>query len=260
MAVKSAARVMDVLDVLRKYSDGMTLQELCNELDIPKSSMHELLHTMTERHYLNQSENKKYSLGFKLIELGLSSLERVNVYKNAKRYMVKMVDLLEETVFLAVCVDDEIIYIDKLDCSRSVRTNVTLGDHKPMHCTALGKSFLAFSSAAEIERIVKRRGLPAFTSRTITDYKTLLKELERVRHRGIAYDNQEIEEGLTCIACPIFDYHGRVVAAISVAGPSERIELRKQEIESYMLEHSLQISAEFGYRSRVGISEPPQGL
>lgn len=253
MTVKSAARVMDVLDVLRYYPDGMTLQELCNELDIPKSSMHELVHTMTERNYLNQSENKKYCMGFKLIELGLSSLDRVNVYQNAKQHMVKLVDLLEETVFMAVCVDDEIVYINKLDCSRSVRTNVTLGDHKPMHCTALGKCFLAFMSATEIERVVHRRGLPAYTSRTITDYNILLKELESVRQRGAAYDNQEIEEGLTCIACPIFDYHGRVLAAISVAGPTERIDLRKQEIESYMLEHSLQISAEFGYRPRRGI-------
>jgi len=253
VAVKSAARVMDVLDVLRNYPDGMTLQELCNELVIPKSSMHELLYTMTERNYLNQSENKKYSIGFKLIELGLSSLDRVDVYQNSKKYMVKLVDLLEETVFMAVCVDDEIVYINKLDCSRSVRTNVTLGDHKPMHCTALGKSLLAYSSATEIERVVHRRGLPSFTSRTITDYKTLLKELDSVRQRGVAYDNQEIEGGLSCIACPIFDYHGRVVAAISVAGPTERIELKKQEIESYMLEYSLQISAEFGYRPRMDI-------
>ena len=247
MAVKSAARVMDVLDVLRNHPNGMTLQELCNKLDIPKSSMHELLYTMTERNYLNQSENKKYSIGFKLIELGLSTLARVNVYQNAKQYMLKLVGLLEETVFMAVCVDDEIVYINKLDCSRSVRTTVTLGDHKPMHCTALGKSFLAFLSATEIDRVVHRSGLPAFTSRTITDYKILLKELEGVRQRGVAYDNQEIEEGLSCIACPIFDYYGLVVAAISVAGPTERMELRKQEIESYLLEHSLQISAELGY-------------
>src|SRR5665648_669543 len=91
MAVKSAARVMDVLDVLRNHPDGMTLQELCNELNIPKSSMHEILHTMTERNYLNQSENKRYSTGFKLIELGLSSLDRINVYQSAKQYMVKPV-------------------------------------------------------------------------------------------------------------------------------------------------------------------------
>ncbi|HBW38935.1 IclR family transcriptional regulator [Desulfosporosinus sp. BICA1-9] len=253
MTVKSAARVMEVMDVLRNYPDGLTFHELCNELDIPKSSMHELLSTMIERNYLSQSENKKYCLGFKLIELGLSSLERVNVYQNAKKYMVKLVDLIEETVFMAVCVDDEIVYINKLDCSRSIRTNVTLGDHKPMHCTALGKSFLAFMPVPEIERIVIRRGLPTFTSQTITDHKILLKELESVRQRGVAYDNQEIEEGLTCIACPIFDYHGRVVAAISVAAPTERMELRKKEIEAYLLEHTLQLSAEFGYRPRMGI-------
>ncbi|HZK55273.1 MAG TPA: IclR family transcriptional regulator [Desulfosporosinus sp.] len=247
MAVKSATRVMDVLDILRNHWVGMTLQELCNELDIPKSSMHELLYTMTERNYLNRSENKKYTMGFKLIELGLSSLDRVDVYQNAKQHMVKLVDLLEETVFMAVCVDDEIAYINKSNCSRSVRTNVILGDHKPMHCTALGKIFLAFMSPLEIERIVSRRGLPTLTSRTITDYQTLLKELNDVRQRGVAYENQEIEEGLTCIACPIFDYHGRVVAGISVGGQTERIEPRKQEIGAYLQEHTLQISTEFGY-------------
>src|SRR5665648_1141583 len=96
MAVKSATRVMDVLDILRNHWVGMTLQELCNELHIPKSSMHKLLYTMTERNYLNRSENKKYTMGFKLIELGLSSLDRVDVYQNAKQHMVKLVDLLEE--------------------------------------------------------------------------------------------------------------------------------------------------------------------
>lgn len=250
MTVKSAARVMDVLDVLRDYPDGLSLQELCNQMDIPKSSMHELLYTMTERNYLVQTENKKYSLGFKLIELGLASLDKVNVYQIAKQHMVKLVDLIEETVFMSVCVDDEIVYVNRMDCSRSVRTNVTLGDHKPMHCTALGKSFLAYMSSQEVERVVQRKGLPAFTSRTITDYKVLVKELENVRARGIACDNQEIEEGLTCIACPIFDYSGKVIAAISVAGPTDRMEQRKQEVEKMLQEHSLQISAEMGFRQR----------
>ncbi len=250
MTVKSAARVMDVLDVLRDYPDGLSLQELCNQMDIPKSSMHELLYTMTERNYLVQTENKKYSLGFKLIELGLASLDKVNVYQIAKQHMVKLVDLIEETVFMSVCVDDEIVYVNRMDCSRSVRTNVTLGDHKPMHCTALGKSFLAYMSSQEVERVVQRKGLSAFTSRTITDYKVLVKELENVRARGIACDNQEIEEGLTCIACPIFDYSGKVIAAISVAGPTDRMEQRKQEVEKMLQEHSLQISAEMGFRQR----------
>ena len=249
MTVKSAARVMDVLDLLRDFPDGMTLQELCNELDIPKSSMHELLYTMTERDYLMQSENKKYTLGFKLIELGLASLDKVDVYQIAKQHMVKLVDEIEETVFLAVCVDDEIVYVNKMDCSRSVRTNVTLGDHKPMHCTALGKSFLAHMSAHEVERVVHRKGLPAFTSRTITDYKILLKELETVFQSGVAHDNQEIEVGLSCVACPIYNHSGKVIAAISVAGPTERIEQRMQEIEASLKEHSLLISAQLGYRS-----------
>ena len=251
MAVKSAARVMDVLDLLREHPDGMTLQELCNELEIPKSSMHELLYTMNERNYLIQSESKKYSLGFKLIELGLASLDKVNVYQVAKQHMLKLVNLLEETVFMAVCVDDEIVYVNKMECSRSVRTNVILGGHKPMHCTALGKSFLANISSKEVERVVHRKGLPAFTSRTITDFKILLKELEHVRQRGIAYDNQEIEVGLTCVASPIFDYSGKVIAAISLAGPTERIEQRKHEIEPLLRQNALQVSVEMGYRPKL---------
>ncbi len=249
MAVKSAARVMDVLDVLQTHPEGMTLQVLSETLDIPKSSMHELLSTMVERKYLIQSEYKRYTLGFKVIELGLSSLDRVNVYQIAKQHMPALVAKIEETVFMAVSSDDEIVYVNKLDCSRSVRTNTYLGCRKPMHCTALGKSILAFMSASELEKVVHRKGLPARTTRTITDYTTLIQELDKIRQQGVAYDNQEIEEGLSCVAAPIFDYSGRVVAAISTAGPTERIEQRKEEITVLLREHAEQISAEMGYRS-----------
>lgn len=250
MTVKSAARVMDVLDILQAYQEGLTLQELSDRLNIPKSSMHELLSTMIERQYLVQTELKKYTMGFRVIELGLASLDRVNVYQIAKPHMVILADKIEETVFLAVPSDDEIVYVNKLDCSRSIRTNTTLGCRKPMHCTALGKSFLAFSPKSEVERVVHRKGLPSHTARTITDYTILLSELEKIKRTGVAYDDQEIEEGLSCIAAPIFDYSGRVIAAISVAGPTERVELRKDEISLLMREHAGQISAELGFRIR----------
>ncbi|MHB1653989.1 MAG: IclR family transcriptional regulator [Desulfitobacteriaceae bacterium] len=247
MAVKSAARVMDVLDILQVHPQGLSLQELSDRLNIPKSSMHELLSTMLERKYLIQSEMKRYTLGFKVIELGLASLDSVNVYQIAKQHMAILVAKIEETVFLAVPSDDEIVYVNKLDCSRSIRTNTILGCRKPMHCTALGKSLLAYSPMSEVERVVHKKGLLAHTTRTITDYNTLILELQKVRQNGIAYDNQEIEEGLSCIAAPIFDYGGRVIAAISVAGPTERIEQRKEEISSLMRDHAEQISAEMGF-------------
>lgn len=250
MTVKSAARVMDVLDLLEGHSDGMTLQELSEDLDIPKSSMHGLLSTMVERKYLIQSEYKRYTLGFKVIELGLSTLDRVNVYQIAKQHMPILVDKIEETVFLAVSSDDEIVYVNKLDCSRSVRTNTYLGCRKPMHCTALGKSFLAFMEPAAVEKVVHHKGLSAHTTRTITDYATLLKELDKVREQGVAFDDQEIEDGLSCIAAPIFDYSGRVIAAMSTAGPTERIESRKQEIAVLILQAAEQISTEMGFSGR----------
>lgn len=130
---------------------------------------------------------------------------------------------VEETCFLGVLSGDEIVYIAKENCERTITTNAGIGSRKPVYCTGLGKAFLAFLPEKESSQIIDRIELKAFTEHTVTDKLELKKEIAQFRNQGYAVDNQEIEQGLWCMAVPIYDNTGHMKAAISVSGLKQRM-------------------------------------
>ena len=130
---------------------------------------------------------------------------------------------LEETINLAVFADNAVVVIERIESPKALRTNLVLGGHLPAHCTAFGKTFLADMTEDALERFVSEAPLEPFTKNTITAIQALKKELARVRKDGFALDNQELAEGVHCIAAPIKDESKRVIAAVSVSTPSSRI-------------------------------------
>lgn len=246
MAVKSAERVLRIFECLAGYPDGLTAKEVSTYLNYASSSTFELLKTLSENDYLIMDENKKYILGPKLIQLGVTASNYLNINKVARPYLQKLMEIVEETIFLAILSDDEVVYVDKIDSYKTISTNANVGSRKPIYCTGLGKAFLAFMPEKARDKIIEKIEIKAITSHTVTNKEKLLDKVNKYKKLGYAVDNEEIEVGLCCVAAPIYNESKKMVAAISVSGPKERMSQKKQLIVKTILEISKEISIKLG--------------
>jgi DNA-binding IclR family transcriptional regulator len=156
---------------------------------------------------------------------------------------------LDETVHLTVLEGNEVLYVDCLESSKRLRTYSVIGVRAPLYCTSVGKAILAFLDNEEQNRILDTITFEKFTENTITDKSFLKDELRTIAQRGYAVDNMEHEEGLRCVGAPIRNHAGKVFAAISVSGPSQRITLGNvSEIGKVVIAQAESISKQLGYR------------
>ena len=248
MAVKSAERVLKIFELLESSSEGMTNKEISSTMNYAPSSTIALLQTMVENGYLAVDEQKRYSLGGKLVSLGAVAASRFDIGRMATPYLKQLMQTLEETCFLGVLSGDEIVYIAKENCERTINTNAQIGSRKPVYCTGLGKAFLSFLPPEESRDLMTGLDYKKYTEHTVSGVEELRKQLQEFRLQGYAVDDQEIEDGLWCLAVPIYDGYHRMVAAISVSGPKLRMEEKKELIKTEMLKAGKNLSRELGYQ------------
>ncbi len=150
-------------------------------------------------------------------------------------------------------VEGMVVYVDMVETTHPVRIVPKLGKRFPAHCTAAGKVLLAYKSVEEIERILKKVGLPSYTNNTICDKDTFIQHLRKVVEQGYAIDCEELESEVMCIAAPIRDYTSKVVAGISISGPVQRMGLERlhNELATLTKEAALEISQRLGYCAPV---------
>lgn len=221
--VKSAARVLDIVEVLAAAPQGLSFTEIGRRLDLPKSSLHGLLATLTGRGYIAyDAERHIYSLGIRVWEHGQAYLRHQDLLGEAHRAMEAIVREINETVQLAVLDGLENVYLDKVDCSHPVRLQSEVGKRLEAHATGLGKVLLAYLPPDELEARLSGHPLIRFTPQTVTDQAALLRELEIVRRQGFAVDDQEYTPGLICVAVPIREQGGKVATAMSASVPIMR--------------------------------------
>ncbi|MDI3298563.1 MAG: IclR family transcriptional regulator [Bacillota bacterium] len=225
--VQAVERALDLLERLGRHPQGAALGTLAAEVGLHKSTVHRLLHTLAGRGYVLQTEQGAYRLGLRLVQLASALLEGLDLRAEARPFLQELLDRTNEVVHLVVMEQGEIVYIDKLEGSQTVRMHSSVGKRVPAHCTAVGKSILAHLPEAQLERILREKGLPRHTARTITDAAELRRHLEQVRAQGYALDLEENEEGIVCVAAPIRNHAGQVVAAISVSAPAMRMGERR---------------------------------
>lgn len=248
MSVKSAERVLEIFDLLKYYPDGLTAKEISTELGYAGSSTFELLKTMSERGYLLADENKKYTLGGKLIQLGAYASTNLDLNKIATPILKKLRDTVQETVFMATLSGNEIVYISIMDSFRSISTNARLGGRKPLYCTGLGKAFLSFMSREERDYLLNQMVFEKMTPHTVENKEQLLKQIEEFRKQGYSVDNEEIEVGLWCAAAPVYDSTGAVKAAVSISGPITRLKDNREKIVKELQWATRAISEKLGYQ------------
>jgi DNA-binding IclR family transcriptional regulator len=224
-------RVVDILETLARLGPELGVSDVARALDLKKATAHRLLATLLRRGLVAQDPiTRRYRLGMKLWELGVLATSHVDWADRVKPHLQQLTSATGETTHLAVLNDGQVLYVDKVESNRSLRMPSQVGRRLPVHCTGVGKALVAYLPPEVFPGIVARHGLASFTANTITDPVLLQGELELVRVRGYAVDQEEIEEGLVCIAAPIRDHTSHVVAAVSVAGPSSR--LRPETIET----------------------------
>ena len=240
-AVQTVERALDLLECLARSSGWMGISELSQATGQPLGTIHRLLKTLTTRDYVvRDSSTRRYTLGPAFRRLAGSGLQTLDWTELATPFLQELVEVSGETANLAVLERNRAVYEAQAQSTRMVRMFTVLGNRVPLHCTGCGKVLLANQPDSVIASIVAESGLPRYTETTITDFGQLQQELEMIRRQGYAVDNGEQEDGVRCLAVPVYNAKGKVVAAMSVSGPSSRVDSRYIPI---LLPHLKRISA-----------------
>ncbi|RKY03086.1 MAG: IclR family transcriptional regulator [Spirochaetes bacterium] len=250
--VKSVDRAIRILELLSE-NNKMGITEISKKLNLPKTTTFDIVSTLHERGILEKDEeNNRYFLGLKLFELGDAARANFELRKIAVPYLKELNSKLDETVHLTVRDDDEVLYIECFESTKRLRTYSVIGVRAPLYCTAVGKALLAFLPDEEIKKIVRKKGFIRFTPNTITDEKRLFDEIKKIRELGYSIDDVEHEEGVRCVGAPIRDHTGRVVASISVSGPTQRVTKSKvPQLAKIVMATAEEISSRLGYKKPV---------
>lgn len=211
-----------MLEVLSAAGGNLSLTELAERLDLPKSSVHRLLAVLIAHGFVEQDPStKRYQLGMKVFEIGSTVIHRIGLHQAAHPVLEELAIRTGETCHLAVLSGAEAVYVYKIDGNSSIIMSSRVGKRAPCYCTSIGKVLIAWGGEDLFRRVIWM-GLHPYTRHTITRESELAAELERVRQQGYAFDKEEYEDGLRCIAAPIRDHSGRVIAAVGIAGPAWR--------------------------------------
>ncbi|MEH7245446.1 IclR family transcriptional regulator [Neobacillus niacini] len=248
--IQSIERAADVLEVFLTTSPELSVKEISEKLQLSKSTVHGIIKTLEHRGYLEQNpEDLKYKLGIKLFKLGNFVSKHFDIGNIARPIIRDLANELNETVHLVTLQRDEVVYIEKVEGPRALTIYSHIGKRAPVHCTGVGKAILAHLSETEVDRLLSSASLEAFTEYTMTDMNEIKKHLVSVREIGYAVDDEEIELGLKCIAAPIFNHKGNVIASISCAAPKMRLdEEMLPKVIAGIKRAAAEISKSLGYK------------
>lgn len=219
-AVPAVERAFDVLELFLD-TDELSAPEITAKLGLPRTTVHELVGTLGERGYLMPAGrgSNKFRLGVRGFQLGSAYAERLDLAREGGLVAEEIAERCQETVHVGVRDGTEVLYVAKVDSSHPVRMVSAVGRRLPAHCTAVGKALLAALPRTEVDELYGNRKLKAMTEHSIATRKELRAELDQVLEAGVAREYCESNEAAACVAAPVRDHTGDVVAAISIAVP-----------------------------------------
>ncbi len=248
--LQSVDRAITVLEILaRRGVAGVS--EIASEIDVHKSTAFRLLGALEGRGLVEQvAERGKYRLGFGLIPLAGAVTDRLDVIQQGRDVCVRLAAELGETVNVAVLREHYAVNVEQARGPSTVATHNWIGQLTPLHCTSSGKVLLAHLEPAALVALLTTAEPAAFTPHTLTRPEQLDEELASVREVGYAVSTEEYELGLNAVAAPVYDRTGRVVAAVSVSGPSYRLSPRRvRQLVDPLRAGATEISRRMGYRA-----------
>ena len=248
-SIQVIERMMSLLDVLSENSEPATLKVLAQRTGLHPSTAHRILGVMCHTRLVRRHGNGAYTLGMRLLELGSIVKSRIEIGAIARPFMQALHKEIGEVINLAIRDRDEVVYVERTSGGQSlVRVVYLVGSRAPLHLTSLGKLFLAADTPEEVHAYAERTGLPGKTFYSLTHLEALENDLDKVRSTGIAYDVEEAEIGLRCIATPIFDSEGEIAAGLSISAPTDR---QRYDWELELKRTADAISYAIGYRPRT---------
>jgi DNA-binding IclR family transcriptional regulator len=242
--LSSVSKALTLLDAFTAEKPELTLTELARQAGAHKSSAFRLLSTLEAHGFVEKSPSGRgYRLGWKPLELSGRLLGRYELRELAAPHMEELAQKSGEIVHLSILDGAEIVYLDKRGRSQPLTVSTTVGGRSPAHASAMGKVLLASLQPAEVLHLLGGRPLKRFTSTTITDRRRLGHELETIRRQGFALDNEEAFPGIRCVAAPLRGRAGRVLAALSLTVPAQRMGARRQaELKDWVTDTAARIS------------------
>ncbi|MEU5237472.1 IclR family transcriptional regulator [Streptomyces lydicus] len=253
--VPAVTRALDILELFLEGDGTLSAPEITRKAQLPRTTVHELVTTLAARSYLVPlpGQSGRYRLGVRTYQLGSRYAEQLDLAAEGQQVAREVAETCDETVHVAILEDLDVIYIAKVDSVHAVRMVSAAGRRLPAHCTSVGKMLLAALPADELDTRIEEAGeLAAMTHDSITDPEALRSALAVVRERGIAVEHRESNPDVSCVAAPVRDGTGRVVAALSISVPMIRWnEEREAELAELAAKGASDLSVRLGYRGGV---------
>jgi len=221
--MKSLHKVLDVIDVIADCG-GAGVRQLASISGYPLATTHRIVSTLAKRGYLKQDMvTKSYALSMRFVELGNRVQQQFNLTSIARPHMERLKRATGESANLAVLDGDEAVYLEQVRSDHMLQLFTRLGARVPLYSTGVGKVMLSEWPDREVGQYLTRTPLKAFTRHTMTNGKEIRAELKKIRKQGFSVDNEEMEEGVRCVAALICDHNRRCVGAVSVSGAAMRV-------------------------------------
>lgn len=260
--VKSAQRLLDVLELLARHARPVPTMTIARECDIPKSSAHHLLNVMRARHFVTYYEvERAWGLGVAVFEIGSAYLRSEPLQRMGRHLLAELTQRTGETSHLAMLHGTEVLYVDKeRPVDTAPRLVTEIGVRLPAHLTAVGRAILAELPEAQVRALYAGQPLVLRTGKGPESVEALLRDLQEVRRVGVALDAEMVTPGITCVAAPVFSHEGMPVAAIGVTYVSaQRSEADARQAAALVCEASARLSSNLGYVSQARIAPAVAG-
>ena len=250
--IQSGEKTLSMLEYMILKQKPMRLIDIAKEMGLTNTTVTRYLNTLMNKGYIEQDPiSLEYSATFKIVSLANHVSKNKDLKQIARPYLEKLSAAFGESVNMAVEENMRSVYIDVIRTNNSsLMTIQYVGNSAPMHCTGNGKLLLQNYDDEGIDRLIALRGLPRYTDNTCVTKESLKQELENIRKRGYAYDEEECEIGIRCLAFPIFNAQGRIIAGMSVTGPKERMtdEYLNPRLHIFR-DITLELSRKLGYQA-----------
>ncbi|MFI1965202.1 IclR family transcriptional regulator [Streptomyces pathocidini] len=253
--VPAVTRALDILELFLEGDGTLSAPDITRRLQLPRTTVHELVTTLAARNYLVPVAEQpgRYRLGVRPYQLGSRYAEQLDLAAEGREVAASVAETCGETVHVAILESTDVIYIAKVDSTHAVRMVSAAGRRLPAHCTSVGKMLLASLPGPVLEeRLPDDLPLAAMTGNSITSPSELRRHLAEIRERGIAVEERESNPDVNCVAAPVRDSAGAVVAALSISVPTIRwSEERRAELEELVVKGASELSVRLGFRGQA---------
>ena len=250
--VQSVDRTLDLLESLASRRVATGISELSQLVGLHVSTVHRLLATLVDRGYVRQDpDSSRYHLGSRIFTLASAADLHLDLRLVARPFLERLMRSSGETANLVTATESEVVYLDQVASMHLVKMFTTPGMRAPLYCTGTGKAILAFRGPQFAETVLSAP-MRRYTARTIVTRAGLESELETIRKNGYSVDNEEMEEGVRCLAVPVFDRRRECVGAMSVSGPITRMTSdRVEKLSVTAREIASELSRQLGYNTEA---------